>query len=95
MDAKIKKVPDLVKVGKSGRLVIPTRLRKEMHIDAGSVFAVSHPKKDLLVLKKIEDSILNDDIAALKEVEAAWKEIEAGDSVSSDKEEFLADLEKW
>jgi len=51
--------------------------------------------KDLLVLKKIEDSILNDDIAALKEVEAAWKEIEAGDSVSSDKEEFLADLEKW
>ena len=95
MDAKIKNVPNLVKAGKSGRLVIPTRLRKEMHIDAGSVFAVSHPKKDLLVLKKIEDSILLDDIATLKEVEVAWEEIEAGDSVVSDKEEFLVNLEKW
>lgn len=95
MDAKIKKVPDLVKVGKRGRFIIPAKLRKEMHIDAGSVFAVAHPKGDLLLLKKIEGSMLQDDIATLKEVEAAWKEIEAGDAVVSGKEEFLADLEKW
>ena len=95
MDAKIKRVPELVKVGKSGRLIIPAKLREEMRIDAGSVFAVIHPKDDLLVLRKIESSVLQDDIATLKEVEKAWKEIEEGDAVVATKEEFLADLEKW
>jgi AbrB family looped-hinge helix DNA binding protein len=95
MNAKIKGVPDMVKVSSNGRLIIPAKLRKDMRIDAGSVFAVTHPRGDILLLKKIEGSMLNDDIATLKEVEAAWKEIESGDTVAASKEEFLDDLEKW
>ena len=72
----------LVKVGINGRMVTPAKLRKEMHINAGSIFTVSHPKGDLLLLKKIEEPMLQDDIAAIKEVEKAWKEIEAGDGAA-------------
>ena len=75
MKAKIKNVPDIVKVGTGGRMVIPTKLRKKMYINEGSFFAVSHPKDDLLLLKKIDCSIIQDDAAALEELEKAWNEI--------------------
>ncbi len=67
MGTKSRMVPDIVKVGNKGQLVIPTKLREVMHINEDSVFVVSHPKKDLLLLKKIESSTLHDDIATLKE----------------------------
>ncbi|OIQ06396.1 MAG: hypothetical protein COV98_00725 [Candidatus Altarchaeum sp. CG12_big_fil_rev_8_21_14_0_65_33_22] len=95
MDTKIRRVPTLVKVGAKGQLMIPTKLRGEMHINAGSVFVISHPKEDLLLLKKIKSSMLQDDISTLEEVEKAWKEIERGKGVSASKKEFLAELEKW
>ncbi|OQX21188.1 MAG: hypothetical protein BWK75_03720 [Candidatus Altiarchaeales archaeon A3] len=66
MGTKSRMVPDIVKVGNKGQLVIPTKLR-EVIINEDSVFVVSHPKKDLLLLKKIESSTLHDDVATLKE----------------------------
>ena len=95
MDTEIRRVPNLVKVGTKGQLVIPSKLREAMHLNAGSIFVVSHPKDDLLLLKKIESSTLSDDIATLEEVKKAWNEIETGKCVSSSKKEFLAELEKW
>jgi len=72
-------IPEFTKVSSKGQVVIPQGIRKTMHIREGSVFAVSATKRGMLVLKKVLDPILQEDMAVLKEVEEAWKEIETGE----------------
>ncbi len=86
---------DLTKLSSKGQLVIPRSIRKRMNVKTGNVFAISSPKKDVVILKKLDSPILKEDIAIFKEVENAWKEIKQGRFKEKPKEEFLRDLHKW
>jgi AbrB family looped-hinge helix DNA binding protein len=88
-------IPELVKLSSKGQLVIPQDIRKTRNIKEGSVFAISSPKKDVLVLKRITNPLLQEDLEILKEVEEAWEEIKQGRYKESSKEDFLKDLESW
>jgi len=90
-----REAPELTRVSSKGQVVIPQNMRLKMHIREGSMFAVSSPKSDLLVLKKVDNPMLKEDLAALKEVEEAWEEIEKGKAKELDKKEFLKELEEW
>ncbi len=88
-------VPELVKLSSKGQLVIPFNIRKNRDLKEGSVFAISSPKDDVLILKKISNPLLKEDLELLKDVEEAWKEIKTGKYRESTKEKFLRDLESW
>lgn len=90
----LEEIPELTRFSSRGQVVIPQDIRERMHIKEGSVFAVTSPKQDMIVLKKIENPMLKRDLLILGEVEKAWKEIERGEFRETSKNEFLKELEK-
>lgn len=82
---------ELTRLSSKGQIVVPKSMRKAIGAKSGSVFAISSPKRDMLVLKKVENPILKEDLEILKEIEKAWKETKK----SSSKDEFLKELRKW
>ena len=92
---KLHEVPEIVTVSSKGQIVIPKDIREELHIKAGSVFAVANPFEDTVVLKKIKNPILKEDLELLKNIEEAWEEVERGECITKSKEEFLKDLDRW
>jgi len=61
----------------------------------GDVFATNSSDHDLIILKKIKNPIMKEDLIILKEIEEAWKEIEQGRSKTMKKEDFLEEIKKW
>lgn len=87
-------LPELTRVSSKGQVVIPTKVRKKMRIKTGSVFAIS-AKKNLVVLKKLDKRMTEEDLRTLKSIEEAWKEIKEGKFRRMPVEDFLKELEKW
>jgi len=92
---EIEQIPELTKVSSKGQVVIPIGIRKKMGIKSGSVFAMMSPRKDMLVLKRLDNRILEEDLATLKKVEKAWEDIEKGRFRVASKREFLEEIKKW
>lgn len=88
-------VPELTKVSSKGQLVIPKGVREDLHIKEGDVFATTSSHKDMIILKKVKNPIMKEDLIILKEVEEAWKEIERGECKTMSKEDFLKEIKKW
>ena len=59
------------------------------------MFATTSVNQDLIILKKIQNPILKEDLILLKEIEDAWKEIGQGKCKTMSKEDFLNELDKW
>lgn len=87
-------MPEMVKMSSKGQLVIPKEYREEMELDEGSVIAVMK-SNNTLVLKKVDNPILKEDLETLKDIKEAWKDIEKGDYFKFTKEKFLEELDKW
>ncbi len=79
-----------------GQIVIPSRLRKKLGIEAGSVFAILTPRKgDFVVLKRVYRESLQADLQVFQEVERAWREIERGEARRAPRKRFLDELKTW
>jgi len=90
----LKQVPELTRVSSKGQLVIPNDIRKDLKIKEGDIFATTS-SHDLIILKKIKNLIMKEDLIILKEIEEAWKEIEQGKFRTLEKEAFLKEIKKW
>jgi len=88
-------VPELTRISSKGQLVIPNNIRRSLKIKEGDVFATTSSNHDLIILKKIKNPIMKEDLIILKEIEEAWREIEEGKSKTMEKDEFLEELNKW
>ena len=88
-------IPELVKLSSKGQLVIPRKIRRTRHIKEGSVFAISSPKEDILILKRVVNPLLQEDLEILKDIEESWESIKKGKYKESSKEDFLEELESW
>jgi len=89
-------VPELTRISSKGQVVIPSRVRKKLGIEAGSVFAILTPRKgNVVVLKKIQSKSLQADLRIFREVEKAWREIERGQARRASRKRFLEELETW
>jgi AbrB family looped-hinge helix DNA binding protein len=87
---------ELTVASSKGQVIIPKNLREHLKIKKGSVFAVSASEKNnILLLKKLDDPILETDIKIMKEVENAWEDIENGKSRKMNKEKFMKVMNKW
>ena len=86
----------MTRISSKGQVVIPSRLRKKLGIEAGSVFAILTPRKgDFVVLKRIDRESLQADLKIFQEVERAWEEIERGEARRTGRKRFLEELETW
>jgi len=93
---KHKEMPELAVISSRGQLVIPLDLRREMHIKEGSVVALSSSvSKNTIIIKKIDNPIVMEDLKMAKDVEDAWQEIETGKYNKRSKNEFLKAMKKW
>ena len=89
-------VPELTRISSKGQVVIPSRVRQKLGIEAGSVFAILTPRKgNVVVLKKIDSKSLQADLRIFREVERAWREIERGQARRASRKRFLEELETW
>jgi len=93
---KSEDVPELTRISSKGQVVIPSRVREKLGIEAGSVFAILTPRKgNVVVLKKIDSKSLQADLRIFREVEKAWREIERGQARRASRKRFLEELETW
>ena len=77
-----------------GQIVLPIEIRESLSLKEGSVFATIKDN-DLIILKKIDNVILEEDIKTIKRVEEAWKDIEEGRFKEMEGDDFLKELKKW
>lgn len=85
---------EITRVSSKGQVILPKSVRKELSIKKGTLLALTR-RGELILLKKIKKPILKEDLITLKNVEKAWKEVEAGKFKKASKEEFLKELTKW
>ncbi len=95
MENKILENQEITRISSKGQLVIPNNIRKELHIKEGDIFATSSIDNNLIILKKIKDSILKEELVMLKEIREAWKEIDSGKCKTMDEKEFFEEIKKW
>ena len=82
------------KASSKGQVVIPTVLRKRLGIKQGTVFSVA-AREDMIVLKKIDAKLSEQDLKSLKLIEEAWNDIEQGRYRVMSKQSFLNELKEW
>jgi len=85
---------EITRISSKGQVVIPLPIREKMKIKEGEAFAVSE-EGNLIVLKKVEGSLSEDDIETLNKIKEAWKDIEEGRFKKMEKGEFLKEISKW
>jgi len=81
-------------ISSKGQIVIPNTVRKKLDIKDGNIFAITE-KKGLIVLKKVNQQLSQDDIKTLKSIHDAWKEIESGKGGKANTSKFFAEFTKW
>ncbi len=91
----LEQIPELTRVSSKGQIVIPKDYRDRLEVKEGNIFAVSNPTKDMIILKKIKNPIVEEDLETIKSVKEAWDDIEEGNYIKSSKKDFLNELNKW
>ena len=84
----------LTKMSSKGQIVLPKDMREKLKLKDGTVFALM-AKEKMILLKKVDDPILAEELDALQSAEKAWKEIEQGKYKKASWEVFLKELAKW
>ena len=84
----------LTKTSSKGQVVLPKEIREKLHIKKGTMFALQ-VKNKVIMLKKIDNPVLKEDLETLKRVQEAWDDIEHGRFHKTTKEEFLKELATW
>lgn len=85
---------EITKISSKGQVVLPRVIREELHLKEGTIL-VAVKKDNLIILKKIENPILKEDIETLKLVEEAWEDIDNGRFKKMKSEDFLNEIKKW
>ena len=82
------------KASSKGQVVIPRGIRRRLDIKEGSLLAVA-AERDLIILKKVDSKMSDEDLRTMKRVEEAWKDIERGRYGLMSKEAFFKELKDW
>jgi len=85
---------EITKISSKGQIVLPREIREELCLKEGTILAAVK-KDNLIILKKIENPILKEDIETLKLVEEAWDDIDNGKFKKMKSENFLNEIKKW
>ncbi|MBC8494552.1 AbrB/MazE/SpoVT family DNA-binding domain-containing protein [archaeon] len=84
----------ITKMSSKGQIVIPVDMRKDLK--EGEQLIVMKSKGKLILKKASElDRQLVEDLDFAEQTEKAWREIEAGNFVRMNGDEFLEEIKKW
>jgi AbrB family looped-hinge helix DNA binding protein len=85
---------EITKMSSKGQVVIPSEIREKLLLREGQAMSVS-VQDGLIFLKRIDEPTRHD-LETLKEIRAAWGEIESGDYKRfKDEKDFFEELDKW
>jgi AbrB family looped-hinge helix DNA binding protein len=90
----VSELPEITVISSRGQVVIPARARKKVGAQKGVAFAVS-ADKDIIVLKRLDGKLSEDDLATLKSIKEAWKDIEEGKYKKLSTSDFKKALKNW
>lgn len=85
---------EITRLSSKGQVVIPNELREQIGLSEGQILAVS-AKDKMIVLKKIDNPMEEEDLRTLSEIKEAWKEIGEGKYKKMDSNSFLKEISKW
>ena len=85
---------ELTRLSSKGQIVIPNEVREQIGLSEGQVLAVS-AKDKMIILKKIDNPIEEDDLRTLAEIKEAWKEIAEGKYKKMKSKDFLNEISRW
>lgn len=86
---------EITHISRKGQIVIPKTIRDALDLAMGDLLAVSCTEKGLLVMKKIESPLEEEEIRELAAIEEAWLRIGRGEGKKATTEEFLKELKEW
>ena len=87
-------IMEITKMSSKGQIVLPREIREELHLEEGTIL-VAVKKEGLVILKKIDNPILKEDLETIKLVEEAWEDIDKGRYKKMKSEDFLNEIKKW
>lgn len=90
----MKELPEITVMSSKGQVVIPARARKKLAAQKGSTFAVL-ADKDVIVLKRLDGKLSAADLATLKSIKEAWRDIEEGRYKELSTSDFRKALKNW
>lgn len=85
---------EITRLSSKGQVVIPGNIREKLELSEGEVLAVS-AQDNMIVLKKIETEMEEEDLRSLNEIKEAWKDIAEGRFKKMKSEDFLNEISKW
>ena len=94
MDQSTRTEVEYTKASAKGQVVIPSKIRKKLKIDESSMFVVA-AQNDMIVLKKLDRRLSDDDLKTIRLIEEAWRDMEKGRYKVRSKESFFEELKKW
>ena len=94
MDQSTQTEVEYTKASSKGQVVIPSKIRKKLKIDESSMFVVA-AQNDMIVLKKLDRRLSDDDLKTIRLIEEAWRDMEKGRYKVRSKESFFEELKKW
>jgi len=85
---------EFTKASSKGQVVIPTKIRKKLKIEEGSILAIA-AENGMIVLKKMDSKLTEKDLKTLRLVKEAWNDIERGKYKVRPPETFFEELREW
>ena len=82
---------ETTKLSTKGQIVIPEQIRAGL--EEGTSFIVTR-QGNLIVLKKL-DGLTKEEQKEIEEMNRIWKDIDAGQGITMNKNDFLKDLDNW
>ncbi len=85
---------DITKMSSKGQVVIPLELRKDFN-EGDKILVIRNA--DQIILKKASkmDKQFAEDIEFAKRTEEAYRRIEAGEGITMEFDDFIAEMKKW
>lgn len=85
---------ELTRLSSKGQIVIPGNIREQLNLGEGEILAVS-AKDKMVILKKIENPIEEEDLRTFSEIKDAWREIGGGKFKKMKSNDFIKEISKW
>ncbi len=84
----------MTRLSSKGQVVIPRNIRERMGFVDGEFLTVLQ-KENLVVLKKVENYMEQDDLETFFEIKKSWDDIGQGKFKKTNSQDFLEEIKKW
>ena len=85
---------EFTRVSSKGQIVIPKDIRDNLNIQEGDLLAAVS-EENVIILKKIDPKITEEEKILLKRIKEAWDSIDRGEYTEMEGSVLLKEMKKW